>query len=351
MLPADHGDCLWLEYGEAGSTHAVLIDGGPSDTYRKAIRPRIEAFAEGRGRTPRIELMVVTHIDNDHILGALDLLGDSTLDVEIGEIWFNGWDQITTRLTRGTRGVREGIALTKAIQARRIAHNTTFGGRAAAVDPINPARTYTLPGGLVLTLLSPGPTQLLRLRDAWQTVLAEAEEQPTRGEEVLCPSTKDVEELAARTFQPDTAPANGSSIALLAEYDAHRLLLAADSFAPVVVASLRALGYSESNRLTLDAYKLSHHGSRGNNSRELLRLISCRNYMFSTSGSRFGHPHDECVARVLVEGGEAPNIHSNYRRGRDMLWSLKTVENQYRHRLFQPASSDETILLEFNRVQ
>jgi hypothetical protein len=29
MLPALHGDCLWIEYGEEGDTHHVLIDGGP----------------------------------------------------------------------------------------------------------------------------------------------------------------------------------------------------------------------------------------------------------------------------------------------------------------------------------
>ena len=39
MLPANQGDCLWLEYGEIGSTRVVLIDGGPDGTYRNALRP------------------------------------------------------------------------------------------------------------------------------------------------------------------------------------------------------------------------------------------------------------------------------------------------------------------------
>ncbi len=221
ILPADYGDSLWLEYGRAGSTRVVLIDGGPGNTYRKAIRPRIEALAEGH--SPRIELLVVSHIDNDHILGVLDFLGDTTLDVDIGEVWFNGWEQIEHR---GLAWCEGGHRAFGGHPGSRVNHNTSFGGQAAVVNPNKPLGRYTLPGGLTLTLLSPGPRQLLRLRDEWETVLSEAEEETTREAEVTHSiTTPEVEELAARRFHPDNAPANGSSIALLAEYDGHRLLL------------------------------------------------------------------------------------------------------------------------------
>ena len=40
MLPAAHGDCLWIEYGSGATVHRILIDGGPAHTY-PALRERI----------------------------------------------------------------------------------------------------------------------------------------------------------------------------------------------------------------------------------------------------------------------------------------------------------------------
>ena len=41
MLPAAHGDCLWIEYGSGTNVHRILIDGGyrmdtvtPVDQFR-----------------------------------------------------------------------------------------------------------------------------------------------------------------------------------------------------------------------------------------------------------------------------------------------------------------------------
>jgi hypothetical protein len=98
----------------------------------------------------------------------------------------------------------------------------------------------------------------------------------------------------------------------------------------------------------LDAYKISHHGSRGNNSSDLLRLVRCRNYLFSTSGSRFHHPHDECVARVLVEGGKELCIYSNYLRGADVLWNFEEVRKQYKHIVKEPETADAGITIDLN---
>ena len=40
MLPAAHGDCLWIEYGTGREVHRILIDGGPAHTY-PTLRERI----------------------------------------------------------------------------------------------------------------------------------------------------------------------------------------------------------------------------------------------------------------------------------------------------------------------
>ena len=68
MLPAAHGDCLWIEYGSGARVHRILIDGGPAHAY-PALRERILHLpADAR----RFELLVITHIDADHIEGHSD---------------------------------------------------------------------------------------------------------------------------------------------------------------------------------------------------------------------------------------------------------------------------------------
>ena len=56
--------------------------------------------------------------------------------------------------------------------------------------------------------------------------------------------------------------------------------------------------------LELDAFKLPHHGSRGNVTRELIQSVDCPLWIFSTDGTQFRHPHKQAVARVILHGGE-----------------------------------------------
>jgi hypothetical protein len=42
MLPAAHGDCLWIEYGSSRDTYRMLIDTGTMHSYVN-LKRRIEA--------------------------------------------------------------------------------------------------------------------------------------------------------------------------------------------------------------------------------------------------------------------------------------------------------------------
>ncbi len=64
MLPANYGDCLWIEYGDAGPMHRILIDGGLAGTYA-AISRKIGDC----GESCHVELMIISHVDADHIEG------------------------------------------------------------------------------------------------------------------------------------------------------------------------------------------------------------------------------------------------------------------------------------------
>ena len=64
MLRAGHGDCLWIEYGDPQHPRRVLIDGGATGTHKRALRPKLLGLPE---KDRRFELLMVTHIDADHI--------------------------------------------------------------------------------------------------------------------------------------------------------------------------------------------------------------------------------------------------------------------------------------------
>src|SRR5688500_10108771 len=107
MLPAGHGDSLWIEYGDPQRPTRILIDGGTAQTF-KALHARLAALPPD---DRRFELFVVTHVDADHIEGAVKLLHDTSLGVQFDDIWFNGWAQLEAA-TADTLGGVQGEMLT-----------------------------------------------------------------------------------------------------------------------------------------------------------------------------------------------------------------------------------------------
>jgi flavorubredoxin len=86
MLPADDGDCFFVETGNEDYIYRILIDGGRRRCSREYLRPLIACLPLRDG--PSVDLVVITHIDSDHVEGLLDLLMDDALP-SVGEIWFN----------------------------------------------------------------------------------------------------------------------------------------------------------------------------------------------------------------------------------------------------------------------
>jgi hypothetical protein len=71
LLPSDKGDCLLLESPD-GTT--ILIDGGMSDSYTVHVRPFLADWRKKANRP--LDLVYVSHIDQDHIAGVLQLMND-----------------------------------------------------------------------------------------------------------------------------------------------------------------------------------------------------------------------------------------------------------------------------------
>jgi beta-lactamase superfamily II metal-dependent hydrolase len=355
MLPADHGDCLWIEYGAKESPHRILIDGGTAHSYPD-LRRRIESLPPGQRR---FELFVVTHVDVDHIGGSLELLRDmENLKIKFRDVWFNGWEQIAPSVMGPLDGERLSDRLKEGVKQGRLKWNQAFQGKAAVVpsDEDTNLPTRKLSGGMKLTLLAPTESQLKKLRAEWVKVVTAAglvpgkvkdEKRRDGRRDILGAGRIDVEGLADSKFSSDTAVANGSSIAMLAEYNGQSCLFTGDAYATTLAASLRRLKAERGigdRPLPLDALKLPHHGSRNNLSAELIGLVKCRRYLFSTNGNIFKHPNMESVARVIRYGGAKPQLFFNYRSPFNEMWDDSGLMNDYEYRVKYCGKKDEGFL-------
>lgn len=320
-LPAQYGDCLWLEYGPASVPHRILVDCGTAGTW-KILKEKIETLPAG---SRNFDLLVITHIDADHIGGALQLLQSRhSLGIKFGEIWFNG----RRHLPDDILGPKEGDALTEELEAADLAPlwNKSVDNGAVSINRDGPLPEFTF-SGMKLTLLSPGLEQLQRLAAVWPEVIRDAglsEENRTPGytDDMPADTLGDlrISDLAGTYSAADRSPANGSSIAFLAEFKSGSILFAADAFASVLLKTLARL--KETRRLSvldITLCKLPHHGSKANVTEKLIAALNCRHYLFSTNGERFHHPDKICVARVITKS-DSPTLYFNYRSEYSAAW-------------------------------
>ncbi len=340
LLPAGHGDCLLLEYGEADERYRVLIDGGTSGTWKRLKTRLARLPVEQR----HFELLIITHIDADHIAGALKLLEDEHLGITFSDIWFNGYRHLPETPLESL-GAVQGERLTNLLLDDQHPWNRHFDGRAVRLRAHAGLPVVMLPGGLRLTLLSPDQKKLAELKPKWKKEIRkagldprqprnEAEEQtPPRGLEALGGGLPDIARLADAPFDEDDSVANGASIAVLAEYAGQRLLLTGDAHPSLLIESIKRLNcWTNEPRLRLDALKLPHHGSKANLSTELLKLIDCPRYLVSTNGAYFRHPDPEAIARIVKYGGERPDVLFNYKTAYNKAWGNQRLQREHGYR-------------------
>lgn len=337
MLPANEGDALWIEYGDPAAPFRILIDCGYKSTYR-VVRDRLRQDDD-----LRLELFVLTHIDADHIAGAVPLVLDRLFTRKrVGDIWFNGYKHLTDVM-----GVEQAEYFTRALKEKRLPWNKAFKGGPALADPAG--KPIELAGGMRITMLSPNRTQLRNLLKDWNKKLDQIlttsdahtlEEHLAETPGRLQPDVlgkPNVTQLAGRVFESDTKSPNGSSIAFLAEYKdgdkEKRVLFTGDAFSGVLENSLdELLRKRGSSRLRLDALKVSHHGSRKNTSSALLGRLNTQNYLISTNGSRsHHHPDDECISRLVHSQKHGVQLWFNYRSDYNKHWGNRRLEAKHKY--------------------
>ena len=340
MLPGGHGDALVVEYGDGTEQHQILVDAGTVHCY-DAVRQRLLAR-----RDKRYEAFVVTHVDEDHIGGAVPLLADPDLRDRIRQVWFNGY--VHSERGGNVLGPVDGERLTRRIHDGGYAWNTPFPDpvtRLVGGPVVVPSRgdlpSFSLPGKATIYLLSPSGPKLKRMAKVWLQVVTAAGLVAGEGSggDNRAPKSFDKEvaerldvlsdaelDTMARQKGSDGSEANGSSIAFILEHGDKRALLAGDAHPSTLVASLKRYARMKGeDRVRIDLCKLPHHGSRGNVTSALIESIACRDYLVSTDGRTFGHPDDAALARILRTSARPPRLFFNYETQRARNWIRTAV--------------------------
>lgn len=351
MLPARHGDCLWIEYGTGDKVNRILIDGGPVSTY-EFLKHQVDDMPPG---DKVFELIVLTHVDADHIEGLVRLFAEKPLPFKVNQVWFNGWRQM--KKAHGLLGALQGEFLS-ALLVRRVPRAWDPDSAPWVVRGHGKLPSYTLPGGMKLTLLSPNTKSLNKMAKAWEKAVKKAGINPGDLEaawkalakrkqfvpkEGLLGTSPNLDELLKAEFMNDQAAPNGSSIAFLAEYADKSVLFLADAHPDVICESLQRLCAERGvEKVAVDAVKVAHHGSKNNISQDMLKLIHSPAYLVSTNGDQFEHPDAECIALILKHG-KPSRLYFNYQSDFNEHWLAKNLQSQYAYKAIVRKSTDRSL--------
>lgn len=314
ILPAYNGDSILIRtYNVDNEEFVILVDGGTSSTFEYSLKFFLE-------RISKVDLLVLSHIDSDHIGGLISFFKNSIIDnVEIGEIWYN---QPNIKLTTKLKTEKAQISVRQAEDWKALLKHKKPN---VTIKEITTNDKQITLSNIKFTILSPTPEVKNELYKVWLSQKDKLKKNQTTLKVKISTNTpsysKSLKELSSIDFKPEksinTDIYNSSSIAFLLNCPDLSILLLADSRPEIVCDSLKKLGYCELKPLKVDFVKISHHGSLNNTSQTLLSFIESNNYLISTNGgtSSHKHPSRETIARIIYNANRTSdplNIYTNY---------------------------------------
>jgi beta-lactamase superfamily II metal-dependent hydrolase len=294
VVQAEYGDCFILESKSGKQSANVLVDGGPYQTFEKHLKPALQKLLLNR----KLDLMVLSHIDNDHIIGLLDLLeeiknqreGGTKELVKVEKMWHNSFvdllqfheepmkflgnylsirndvksNEITSSLIM--KGFQQGTDLTKLAKLLRIPINPDFDKLIAINDKIK-----SLPlNDITLHILGPTKKNVETLQKEWKKWIKK----------------KRTSESHYGLVQIlDKSIPNLASITFLVEAKHSKILFTGDGLGQDIIDVLTKNSmFDKDGRFFVDVLKIPHHGSDRNISPEFFDSINAQYYIISANG-------------------------------------------------------------------
>lgn len=345
ILRARKGDCLLLHFGSKKEPGLVLIDGGPGDVYKPHLRPRLEAVRAARklgAEDPlSLDVLLVSHVDDDHIHGILDLTAEMLKAkqrqapplVQASSFWHNSFEDIiggppnalTEKVTAqfgaaSTSGElppdawvdsnEDDVVVRSSLKVlASIAQGARLRGDAEKLGyPRNPQhkgklimaaqKQVAVAEGLTFHVAGPMQPELLALQKEHQEWLR---------------TQKDAKAEEALSAYVDKSVPNLSSIVLLAECGGKKMLLTGDARGDKILEGLESTRVIQPGAsLTVDILKVPHHGSANNVEAAFFERIKATHYVFSGDGEH-GNPERETMEMLFdARGGEPFTVHLTY---------------------------------------
>lgn len=313
VVQANFGDCLILEYGSPAQPRFMLIDGGPADVFADDLKDELEAIATAGGR---LDLAAISHVDEDHITGVLDLFaelldqrtnGDPEL-IGIDGLWHNSFSKAidpdgeiqpqfnalagiaSPASAAAILGVGEGNRLRQMALQLTIPLNAQFPDGLIRVDDAPDALEFD---NLALRIVGPTQANLDVLRTDWLAWLDKFGPDLAGGNPQVMANAD------------DSIP-NLSSVMFLATADDKTVLLTGDGRSDHLLQGLEARGLLDAEgRFHVDVLKVMHHGSDRNATKTFFKKITADTYVLSANG----HPDNPDLATLIwiVESAKAQN--------------------------------------------
>jgi len=296
FLRAGKGDCILISVNEGTDKEkTILIDGGVSKTYNNS-RNRTGTLKSKLRDKDSLDLVVLTHIDDDHICGLIQLLKDNEHVGKVKELWFNSSDYIKkVDISSDEKGYGQSNYFKELIDS-----HSHINYRSDIF--MENQKIYTdIDEDIEIILLSPYKKQL----DILDKAQKRYEEQRIKdGKEISIPcrdeSSMEKSSGVQSEYKVGETEKNASSIAFILRYKKKKnFLFLADADIAVINNSLKEI---DDKLLSFEFVKLSHHGSFKNNiDKEFLNIIKTNTYIILTDGQHKGykHPHKETIQLIL----------------------------------------------------
>jgi beta-lactamase superfamily II metal-dependent hydrolase len=392
MFEAGNGDSFLIKCVGESITN-ILIDFGYSNTYKKHIEDHLISMASNN---ENLDLVIVTHIDQDHISGGIRFFEDNGYAnnptiIGVKEVWHNSYRHLAMAETKNSLSEkekkhiisksyiveqnREGIVNdTSGKQGSRLAANlefynynwnSLFDGKAVSYRK----ESICLNNDVKVIVLSPTIRELDKLRESWKKELKlkfptiDLNNDSIFDDAVECITlmkrpknipdfrkntsiTTNLDTLASTIFQEDIDEINASSITCIIEFKGKKILLLGDSIPSTVEQQLKKIYDETGNPMLFDAIKVAHHGSAKNTSDELLNIIDSEHYFISTNGRVHGHPDIETIAKIInrkAPKGTIRNLYFTNKLQKIKIFDNKTWQKQYRYRTYYKNQSEDSL--------
>lgn len=339
-LRAKEGDCLLLHWtDDNGDIRLAVIDGGPGTVYEEFLRPRLDDIRDARGldQLP-LDLVMVSHVDNDHIVGINKLVGAIRKEVNdqvpkdewtlrMDRLWHNTFDDVVgnalnahykkfqasfeaaangqpKKSTVGTlkkafeerAGEKPDAAAHSAFDVAQLLAGHPEGRklRGDHADLVKNAATMSLNSPFAKTLitaeLTPKPKSITGVKfHIIGPLKAQIEALQKAFDDYLTKKGLATAEAVLAAYADISVP-NLSSIVCIAEKGKRRILLTGDARGDYVLEGLKRAKLLDGNgAIHFNVLKVPHHGSDRNATADFFKKITADVYVLSGDG-KHGNP-------------------------------------------------------------